>query len=263
MAGTNRTATETDGPWAALLPGVILVEPQMGENIGAAARAMKNCGLSRLHLVNPRDGWPNPAADAMASGGIDILNTVALAANTAEAAAPYTMIAATTARRRGMAKEFLPPAEAARRLARHAKQGGRTALLFGPERAGLDNMDVALADFIITVPLNPAFSSLNLAQAVLLMGWECRMATASVMDVALLPEEEDAPAPATVKEREFFFRILEEGLDEGGFFTSADMRPVVMRNITAMFQRAALTQQDVRTLHGMVKALRRPASRKG
>ena len=261
MAGTNRKAAETDGPWADLLPSVILVEPQMGENIGAAARAMKNCGLSQLNLVNPRDGWPNPAADAMASGGIDILNSAHLAATTAEAAAPYTMIAATTARRRGMAKEFYTPEEAAERLAAHARTGGKTALLFGPERAGLDNEDVALADFIITVPLNPAFSSLNLAQAVLLMGWECRKAAASALEESLMPEE-DRPTPATVEEREFFFRVLEEGLDEGGFFTSPDMRPVVMRNITAMFQRADLSAQDIRTLHGMLKALRRPAKHK-
>ncbi|XDZ64657.1 RNA methyltransferase [Alphaproteobacteria bacterium LSUCC0684] len=263
MAGTNRKAVETDGPWADLLPGVILVEPQMGENIGAAARAMKNCGLSRLHLVSPRDGWPNPAADAMASGGIDILNSASLADNTAEAAASYTMIAATTARRRGMAKECLTPPEAAERLAVHARSGGKTALLFGPERAGLDNADVALADFIITVPLNPVFSSLNLAQAVLLMGWECRKAAASVLDMPLLTEEDGAPEPATVEEREFFFRVLEEGLDEGGFFTSSDMRPVVMRNITAMFQRSTLSMQDIRTLHGMVKALRQSTPRKG
>jgi len=256
MAGTDRKASETDGPWADLLPSVILVEPQMGENIGAAARAMKNCGLSGLNLVNPRDGWPNPAADAMASGGIDILNSAHLTTTTAEAAAPYTMIAATTARRRGMAKEFYTPGEAAERLAAHARTGGKTALLFGPERAGLENEDVALADFIITVPLNPAFSSLNLAQAVLLMGWECRKAAASVLDTPLVPEE-DRPIPSTLEEREFFFRMLEKGLDEGGFFTSPDMRPVVMRNITAMFQRAELSAQDIRTLHGMLKALLR------
>lgn len=263
MAGTNLKSAETDGPWSALLPGVILVEPQMGENIGAAARAMKNCGLSDLNLVNPRDGWPNPAADAMASGGINILNTATLADTTSGAAAPYTMIAATTARRRGMTKECLTPPDAASRLAAHARSGGRTALLFGPERAGLDNEDVALADFIITVPLNPAFSSLNLAQAVLLMGWECRKAAAAAMDMPLLMEEQDLPALATVEERAFFFRVLEEGLDEGGFFTSPDMRPVVMRNITALFQRSSLSVQDIRTLHGMVKALRRPATRKG
>jgi tRNA/rRNA methyltransferase len=261
MAGTNRKAAETDGPWADLLPSVILVEPQMGENIGAAARAMKNCGLSSLHIVNPRDGWPNPAADAMASGGIDILNSASLADTTSQAASSYTMIAATTARRRGMAKEFHTPTEAAERLADHARSGGRTALLFGPERAGLENEDVALADFIITVPLNPAFSSLNLAQAVLLMGWECRKAAASALDATLVPDE-DAPIPATVEEREFFFRVLEEGLDEGGFFTSPDMRPAVMRNITAMFHRAGLSIQDIRTLHGMVKALRRQDKRK-
>ena len=258
MAGTNRGTEQADGSWARFLPGVILVEPQMGENIGASARAMKNCGLEQLHIVNPRDGWPSEAAVAMASGGADILETAGLHDTLADAAAPYTMIAATTARKRGMTKPALSPDEAAARLAAHARGGGRTALMFGPERAGLDNDAVAVADFIVTVPLNPAFSSLNLGQAVLLMGWACRRELMAGAPESA-PDVPDSP-PASAKDKEFLFGVLEEHLTDGGFFTSEDMRPVVMRNITAMFQRADLTEQDVRTLHGMVKALRRSAA---
>ena len=258
MAGTDRGTTDIDGPWAELLPGVVLMEPQMGENIGASARAMKNCGLRDLHIVNPRDGWPNPSADAMASGGADILERAKLHATLAEAAGPYTMIGATTARRRGMAKPSLTPDEAAKKLADHARGGGRTALMFGPERAGLENEAVAAADFIVTVPLNPAFSSLNLGQAVLLMGWACRrelMAGETGIEAG-----DPASPPATSENKEFLFGVMERHLAEGGFFTSEDMRPVVMRNIVALFQRADLTEQDVSTLHGMMKALRRSSA---
>ena len=253
MAGTFSGTTETDGDWITLLPDVILSHPQMGENIGASARAMKNCGLSNLHLVAPRDGWPNPAADAMASGGLDLLETACLHDTTRDAAAPFTLIAATTARRRGMAKETLSPRDAAQRLIEHARQGGRTALLYGAERSGLDNDEVALADIVVTVPLNPAFSSLNLAQAVLLMGWECRMV--AMMHTA---EETVPPWPAAAsQDKQFFFDTLEKALAEGGFFGTPDMQPVVMRNIKAMLTRADLTEQDVNTLHGIVKALKR------
>jgi len=253
MAGTFSGTTEADGDWVNLLPEVILSHPQMGENIGASARAMKNCGLNNLHLVAPRDGWPNPAAEAMASGGVDLLETAGIYDTTREAAAPFTLIAATTARRRGMAKPILSPRDAAQRLIEHKSQGGRTALLFGAERSGLDNDEVALADIIITVPLNPAFSSLNLAQAVLLMGWECRMA--AMMDA---PADPPPPWPAAAsQDKQFFFDALEKTLAEGGFFGTPDMQPGVMRNIKAMLNRADLTEQDISTLHGMVKAIKR------
>ena len=257
MAGTDRKTSLADGPWAELLPGVILVEPQMGENIGASARAMKNCGLGQLHIVNPRDGWPNPAAAAMASGGADILDRASVHDTLAEAAGPYTMVAATTARRRGVAKPALSPDEAAREMADHARGGGRTALLFGPERAGLDNDAVAMADFIVTVPLNPAFSSLNLGQAVLLMGWALRRELMAGGDGG--GADGATSPPATAENKEFLFGVLERHLVDGGFFTNDDMRPGVMRNIIAMFQRANLSEQDVSTLHGMMKAIRRSA----
>ena len=266
MAGTDQSTKETDGDWAALLPAVILSHPQMGENIGASARAMKNCGLNALHIVDPRDGWPNPAAVSMASSGADLLDQAQLHDTTRQAAEPFTLIAATTARRRGMMKDILPPRDAAKRLIDHAKSGGKTALLFGAERSGLDNDEVALADIIITVPLNPQFSSLNLGQAVLLMGWECRMAamdaTGGKGDGA--DQRETRPTDirndamsASSADKQFFFDQLEQDLEQGGFFATPDMQAGVMRNIMAMFGRADLTEQDIRTLHGMVKAIKK------
>ena len=248
---------EHDGDWAEYLPAVILSNPQMGENIGASARAMKNCGLSTMHIVNPRDGWPNPAAVSMAASGGDVLDHAQLHDTTRQAAEPYTLIAATTARRRGMIKDILSPRDAAQRLIDHARAGGKPALLFGAERSGLDNDEIALADIIITVPLNPQFPSLNLGQAVLLMGWECRMAA---MEKALQTTDQDQSSEvlsARSEDKQFFYDTLEDSLDKGGFFATADMQPGVMRNIMAMFGRADLTEQDIRTLHGMIKAIKR------
>ena len=263
MAGTDQFNKEQDGDWAEYLPAVILSNPQMGENIGASARAMKNCGLSTMHIVNPRDGWPNPAAVSMASNGVDVLDQAQLHDTTRAAAEPYTLIAATTARRRGMMKEILSPREAAQKLIAHAKAGGRPALLFGAERSGLDNDEVALADIIITVPLNPQFSSLNLGQAVLLMGWECRMAA---MENALQANDHDQSPEvlsARSEDKQYFFDTLEQSLEKGGFFATKDMQPGVMRNIMAMFGRADLTEQDIRTLHGMIKAIKRSGTDQG
>ena len=254
MAGTNQSNAERDGDWASLLPAVILSNPQMGENIGASARAMKNCGLSNLHIVNPRDGWPNPAAVAMAAHGADLLDQAELHDTTRQAAEPYTLIAATTARRRGMMKDVLSPRQAAEKMINHAQLGGKTALLFGAERSGLDNDEVALADIIITVPLNPQFSSLNLAQAVLLMGWECRMAA---MDISASETVRPDALSARSEDKQFFFDQLEKDLEKGGFFATPDMQKGVMRNIMAMFGRADITEQELNTLHGMVKAIKR------
>lgn len=259
MTSTILPSVTQDGDWADLLPDVILANPQMGENIGASARAMKNCGLSHLHLINPRDGWPNPAAEAMASAGSEILARATVHETTATAVAPYSLIAATTARKRDMAKEILTPRDAATRLYEHAKAGGKTALLFGGERSGLANEDVALADIIITVPLNPEYSSLNLGQAVLLTGWECRMAAMEISGA--MPEETPITSDplATSAEKQYFFRTLEDEIAKGGFFQNPGMQPAVMRNIMAMFGRAQLTDQDIRTLHGILRAVKRSA----
>jgi tRNA/rRNA methyltransferase len=258
MAGTNSSTAESDGEWARPLPSVIIAHAQMGENIGASARAMKNCGLTTLHLVAPRDGWPNQAAEAMAAGGADILAAADVSCTTAEAARPYTLIAATTARRRSVIKDALTPRQAAVRLYDHAASGGKSALLFGGERSGLNNDDIALADIIITAPLNPQFSSLNLAQAVLLMGWECRMAAMAAMAAGgEVSPPRDLGSPASSEDKQFFFNTLEVMLKDGGFFGNEDMQGAVMRNIMAMFNRASLTDQDVRTLHGIIKSIKR------
>ncbi len=267
MAGTDQFTKDHDGDWAGYLPAVILSNPQMVENIGASARAMKNCGLSTMHIVNPRDGWPNPAAVSMAASGGDVLDQAQLHDTTRAAAKPYTLIAATTARRRDMMKDILSPREAAQKLIAHARGGGQSALLFGAERSGLDNEDVALADIIITVPLNPQFPSLNLGQAVLLMGWECRMAAmeTALQEMGQATEQVQSPdaMSARSEDKQYFYDILEESLEKGGFFATADMQPGVMRNIMAMFGRADLTEQDIRTLHGMIKAIKRSGASQG
>jgi len=256
LAGTNRSALDDDVLPAAMMPAVILSYPQMGENIGAAARAMKNCGLHDLRLVKPRDGWPNPAAEAMASGGADILTAAKVFETTPEAAGDITLLIATTARKRGMAQTVMTPRQAANAIISHHQAGGRAGMLFGAERAGLDNDEAALANILVTVPLNPAFSSLNLAQAVLLMGWECRMAGLAVsQEQGETASEEDDKA--SLEDREYFYAMLEDSIAKGGFFASPDMRPVIMRNIKAMFNKAPLSTQDIRTLHGIVKAIAR------
>ncbi len=256
MAGTDRSALQDDLLPAALMPAVILSHPQMGENIGAAARAMKNCGCDDLRLVNPRDGWPNPAAEAMASGGADILTAASVFDTTSQAVEDLTLLIATTARKRGMAQTVMTPRQAAEAIMAHHQAGGRAGMLFGAERAGLDNDEAALANIIVTVPLNPAFSSLNLAQAVLLMGWECRMAGLA-LSPDMISNSSDGDDIASLGEREFFYGVLEDSIAKGGFFASPDMRPVIMRNIRAMFNKAPLSTQDIRTLHGIIKAIAR------
>ena len=237
----------------------ILSHPQMGENIGASARAMKNCGLSDLRLVAPRDGWPNPSAEAMASGGADVLAGARVFATTAEATADLTLLVATTARTRSQTQQYMTPREAAAALVAHQNTGGRGGLLFGGERAGLTNDEVADANITVNVPLNPEFASLNLAQAVLLMGWECRMAWLESKGEVV--EENEADTPATLDERAYFFDALEARLGAGGFFASPEMQPVIMRNIKGIFNKANLTSQEIQTLHGVLKAIEKSAKK--
>ena len=265
-------------------PIVILARPQMGENIGSAARAMMNCGLSDLRLVAPRDGWPNPAALPMAAGGGEIIENARVYDDLADAAFDVSLMVAASARRRDLPIKSADPRAAAMMMLAHDRQSmaspanaassSRVAMLFGPEASGLDNDEVVLADILVTAPLNPSYPSLNLAQAVLLMAWEWRMAaylasqqsdTAAsdqlisdqlakpVMPVAK-PVMPDAP-PASIKERDFFFQRLEAALDDGGFFTAPDMSHVVKRNLRAFFTRAAPSAQEISTLHGVIQAL--------
>ncbi|MDB4852549.1 RNA methyltransferase [Alphaproteobacteria bacterium] len=247
-------------------PAVILARPQMGENIGAAARAMMNCGLSDLRLVAPRDGWPNAAALPMAAGGKTIIETAQLFDTVAAATADISFLAATSARRRDLAIRSLDPRGAAEMIVAHTPAASdnlqddqnRAALLFGPEASGLDNDEVVLADILVTASLNPAYPSLNLAQGVLLMAWEWRMAVLyAAGKSADVGDATHRAGRASVAERDYFYNRLEMALDEGGFFTAPDMVATVKRNIRALFNRAAPSKQEISTLHGILQALTR------
>jgi tRNA/rRNA methyltransferase len=238
----------------ATAPAIILSEPQLGENIGACARAMANFGLSDLRLVKPRDGWPNPKADAMAAGAAPLLEAVRVYHSVEEAIGPLRLVFAATARDRAMAKPVLTPAEAARRLREAAAQGIASGLLFGNERAGLSNDEVALADCIITVPTDPGVSSLNLGQAVLLIGYEWFKSGNTTP-----PERIDhgVAVPAPRDELIRLFEHLEEELEKTGFLYPPGNRPGMIRNLRGILHRAQLTDQEVRTLRGVIVALTR------
>jgi tRNA/rRNA methyltransferase len=261
MAGTDRTrkrdaahSHEVSDPSSVSIaaPVIILVEPQLGENIGTAARAMMNCGVGELRVVRPRDGWPNPKALSAASGADEVIQNARLFDSTAAALADLHRVYATTARHRGMIKPVVTPRQGALEMRAAAARGERIGVLFGPERTGLVNDDVPLADTILQVPLNPAYSSLNLAQAVLIVGYEWFQAAVDAPARELVTNE---TRPATKAELLNFFAHLEKELDDCGFLRHADKRPVMIRNIRNLFQRADLTEQEIRTLHGIVKEL--------
>jgi tRNA/rRNA methyltransferase len=244
-------------------PVIILVEPQLGENIGQAARAMANFALTELRLVAPRDGWPSEKALAAASGAGEVIAKAEVFQNLEAAISDLHYVAATTARIREMVKPVFSPESAVRLMAAKAGGGERCGVLFGRERSGLENDEIALADSLVIAPVNPVFASLNLAQAVLLIGYEWRklVAGSSLGRATAF----DGPAreglhinksfPATRGELLAFFQHLETELEEGSFFKTDDKRASVIRNIRNMFERAALTEQEVRTLRGMIVAL--------
>jgi tRNA/rRNA methyltransferase len=250
MAGTDRGAGSAgDGPQ----PAIILVEPQLGENIGMVARAMLNCGLSELRLVNPREPWPNAKARAAASGADLVLAQARLFAATEEAIADLAHVYATTARSRDMVKPALTPRRAGLELRAQAARGERTGILFGKEAKGLHNDDVALAGAIVAAPLNPAFSSLNLAMAVLLVAYEWLVAEADPAQGELAIGKDTRPA--TGAELSGLFGHLEGELDACGFLRVAEKRPIMVRNLRNIFVRAGLTEQEVRTLRGVIACL--------
>lgn len=240
-------------------PAIILVRPQMGENIGAAARAMLNFGLTDMRLVAPRDGWPNPKAIAMASGAAGpVLDRARVFATLAEAMADIDYAYATTARGRELTKPVLTPATAMADARLRAANAGKSAILFGPERAGLENEDVARANAIITVPVNPDFPSLNLAQAVLLAGYEWGR-EALPAQPAPQGRRPDGEAPATRIEIERLADHWEEGLDAAGFFFPAEKAPTMKITLRNLWSRMPMTQADTRIFHGMLRQLRRRA----
>ena len=247
MAGTDRSK---DSPLGG--PAIVLVDPQLGENIGMVARAMLNCGLDDLRLVRPRDGWPSPAAEAAAAGADAVLDGARLYDTTEQAIAELNRVYAATVRARGMTKAVVTPRQAAAEMRSATARGERAGLLFGPERAGLNNDDMALADRVLEVPLNPGFASLNLAMAVLLVGYEWFQAGREVPPRRLAS---GGSAPAPKAELLNFLGRLEAALDEANFFFPAEKRPVMLRNLRNVFQRADLTDAELRSLHGVVSAL--------
>ncbi len=232
-------------------PAIILVRPQLGENIGAAARVMANFGLRELRLVAPRDGWPNLKAEDMAVGSPALKNTKIY--KTVKAAiADLQMVFATTARPRDMVKPEYTPRSALLLLpfAEEDWEGGtRTGILFGPERSGLTNDEIALADAIITIPVEQAFSSINLAQAVAVMCYEWQ-----ALETKNQKSEKNKSAPK--KELVGLLEQLEKELDRKGFFAPVPKkRPVMLRNLLNIFTRAGLTGQEIRTLRGVIRFL--------
>ena len=238
---------------AAPPPVIVLVRPQLGENIGKAARAMLNFGLTELRLVSPRDGWPNPDAGPAASGADNVLAEAQVFDTLADAVADCTTVYATTVRKRGVTKPVLTPEVAAREV--HAG-AGRSAYVFGPERSGLETDDVALAHKIVTVPINPEFASLNLAQAVILLAyeWSKGVALASPPDVPL-----DPPAPHG--ELEEFVQHLVRDLDKSGYFFPPERREMTLRTLRTALTKTGWSYNDIRMMHGIVTALGRVKKR--
>lgn len=250
-------------------PAIVLVAPQLGENIGTAARAMANFGLEELRLVAPRDGWPSEKARAAAAGADHVIDQTRVFPTTEAAIADLQFVAATTARSRDMVKPVLSPASVVAEMQDRIGQGQSCGVLFGGERAGLTNDDVVLGDVIVTAPVDPGFASLNLAQSVLLMSYEwMRQGEPASLG---RKTEFDGPAheglqmrgtrPATRAEMTGFFEQLEQALDASGFLKPVEKRPVMVRNIRNMFLRTGATEQDVRTLRGIITSLCRARKR--
>ncbi|HUC47986.1 MAG TPA: TrmJ/YjtD family RNA methyltransferase [Xanthobacteraceae bacterium] len=247
-AGTDKTKRWVETPG----PVVILVEPQLGENIGSAARAMANFGLSQLRLVKPRQGWPNDKARMMAAGADRVLDGAKLYDTLQAAIADCSFVLATTARSHDQAKPVIGPADAAAEIAPRIAAGETVAIVFGRERNGLENDEVALADGIVTLPVNPAFASLNLAQAIVIVAYEWfKRATNEKLPFGM--PDKSPPAP---KQQLFaFFASLERELEKVEFFRPPDKRATMQINLRNIFSRMRPTQQDIQTLHGVIMSI--------
>ena len=234
-------------------PAIVLVRPQLAQNIGKAARAMLNFGLTDMRLVTPRDGWPNPQAGPAASGADKVIEQARVFDSVAEAVADCPHVIATTVRRRGMTKPVVDPEQAARAI----RAGpGRTAILFGPERAGLESDDVAVARAILTVPINPEFGSLNLAQAVILVAYEWSKGEALAQ-----PPVVDLGQPAPQFELDGMIEQLDGMLENAGFFFPPDRTPVTKRMLRTLLTKPGWTSQEVRTVRGILSSLAKPHPR--
>ena len=230
-------------------PVIVLVRPQLGENIGKAARAMLNFGLTEMRLVAPRDGWPNPSAGPAAAGADVVLERAQVFATTAEAVADCSHVYATTVRKRGVTKPVQTPEQAARDIPR---QEGRSAILFGPERSGLETADVALARTIITAPINPEFGSLNLAQAVILVAYELSKQADLVM-----PTQEDLLPPAPQEDLDGLIAHLERMLEPKGYFLPEARADATRRTLRGVLTKPGWNHLEVRTLRGVLSSLER------
>ncbi len=251
MAGTDRRQKVIrDGPV------IVLVNPQLGENIGAAARAMANFGLWELRLVDPRDGWPSEAARASAAKADHVIDSVTVFETLQDALADLNFVYATTARQREMLKPVRDPREAVVNLRNRHRQGQKVGILFGRERWGLESVEVALADEIVTFPVNPAFASLNIAQAVLLMSYEWMRS-----EEAGLPIGQPDSLPARKQDLYGLFEHLETALDRENYFRPEHKRATMVENLRTILQKAQLSQQEIHALRGVVATLEGRKSR--
>ena len=245
-AGTDSSRPAREGG-----PVIVLVEPQLGENIGMAARAMANFGLTEMRLVRPRHNWKHQKTLATAANAAFVVEAAQVFPDLRSAMADLQFVYATTARERGQGKPVVGPQEAGTAMATRLAAGEKIGVLFGRERTGLENDDIAAADEILTFPVNPRHASLNLAQAVLLTGYS--YAQAAAMPLPFTRKETWPPADReTVLS---FFDYLEEALEQRGFFRPEHKRPVMSRNLRNIFHRIGMSEQDVRTLRGMVVRL--------
>lgn len=232
-------------------PVIILIRPQMGENIGAVARAMSNFGLSELRLVAPRDGWPNEKAVEMAAGGKEIIENATIYADFASAMADINLAYATTARHRDMVKRTASPAQAMAEIT--ATQSLKTALIFGPERTGIENYEITLCDAIINIPTDAKNSSLNLAQSAVIIGYEWIKASSECEVGARENSYENLPAPKS--DMFGLFDQLEDYLDKADYFRVAHKKPIMLQNIKNMLIRGAWSEQEIRSFRGMLRSL--------
>ncbi|MBW9115046.1 RNA methyltransferase [Rhizobium cauense] len=250
MAGTNsERQLLREGPV------IILVEPQMGENIGMVARAMANFGLAELRLVNPRDGWPNDKAQAAASKADHVIEGTKVFETLEQAIADLNFVYATTARERDGFKPVRSPVVAAKTLRTKFRAGEGTGILFGRERWGLTNEEVALADEIVTFPVNPAFASLNIAQAVLLMSYEWMKS--GMEDVGTVPFQAMSQTQSTKEQLFGLYDQLEEALEARNYFHPPAKKPKMVDNLRAVLSRRAFTEQEISVLRGVISSLDR------
>lgn len=234
-------------------PAICLVRPQMGENIGAAARAMLNFGLASMRLVSPRDRWPNPKAEVVAVGADVVLNNARVEWTLEDALADATLVVAATARPRGLEKPVWGARETALKLRAAIAAGERPVVMFGPEAAGMETDEIARADVILTLPVNPGFASLNLANAVSIFAYTYAEARQEADLPVWFRDQQDPPAAQA--EFEALMQHLEQELERGRFYHPMDKAPVMKRNIRTALMRARFTEHEVKTLRGVIKAL--------